>query len=93
MGPCVIPSQSAEVKTKIAYTEVIQSCWSYIRNGTMSTGDFNRLTTGGKCNDVFSAGLCTADPTKGCGATSDCTALGLSGTCVMGPGVCLSGAR
>jgi len=91
VGPCIVPGQSAEVKTKIAYSEAIQSCWSYLRNGNLSTGDFSRLTSGGKCSDVYSgAGVCSGDTSKGCTSDLDCSASGW-GTCTMGPSAILPG--
>jgi type IV pilus assembly protein PilY1 len=90
-GPCINPTHSAEVKTKIAYSETIQSCWSYLRNGNLTTGDFNRLTTGGKCNDVYAgAGVCSADTSKACTVDTDCSASGW-GTCTKGPSAILPG--
>lgn len=90
-APCINPTQSGEVKTKIALTETIQTCWQYIGTGTLGSGDLTRLTTGGKCTDVYAAyGVCSGDNDKGCGADADCPGA-LGGTCLKGPSYILPG--
>ncbi|GFE58271.1 hypothetical protein AOG1_21510 [Geobacter sp. AOG1] len=90
-GPCIDPSKSGVVKTKVAFTETINTCWQYIGKGTLGTGDFTRLTTGGKCTDVYAAyGVCSGDHSKGCGADTDCSGA-LGGSCLKGPAYILPG--
>jgi type IV pilus assembly protein PilY1 len=85
-GPCVNPTQSGEVKTKIAFTETVQTCWSYLDKGqAIGTGDYNRLIGGNKCDTVYSGwGICSGDSTRGCSIDTDCSAGGY-GTCTHGP--------
>jgi type IV pilus assembly protein PilY1 len=82
-APCVNPDQMTQTKTKIAYSHVIQTCWSYFRNGNFSNGDYVRQTS--KCDDVFTGwGICSVDNTRVCAIDTDCSASGL-GTCQHGP--------
>jgi type IV pilus assembly protein PilY1 len=85
-GPCVNPSQSLVVKTKTAYTHTINTCSQYLSNGQMGNGDVSNFENGGDCVAVYSAGVCSNAPTKGCAKDSDCS----PGTCVAGPGICLA---
>jgi type IV pilus assembly protein PilY1 len=82
-GPCVNPTQSAAVKTKITYSHTIQTCWSYWKNGSFSNGDFQRLTN--SCDEALAGwGICSGDNTTTCtGSGTPCG--GALGTCVTGP--------
>jgi type IV pilus assembly protein PilY1 len=87
-GPCVNPTQSLVVKTKVAYTHTINTCAQYLgTNGTLGSGDVTNFENGGDCQNIYGAGVCSNAPTQGCAKNSDCTA---PGTCVAGPGVCLA---
>lgn len=82
LGPCVNPTQSGFVKTQIALSETIQTCWTYLSRGqAIGTGDYNRLIGGGKCDDVYAGyGVCSGNSSYGCSTDADCAANG-AGTC------------
>lgn len=94
VGPCVNPTQSGVVKTKIALSETIQTCWTYLSKGqAIGTGDYNRLISGnGKCDDVYAAyGVCSLNNLYGCSTDADCSA-NSAGTCSFsGPAAILPG--
>ncbi|HEY6871482.1 MAG TPA: hypothetical protein VI298_02015 [Geobacteraceae bacterium] len=90
-GPCIVLDKSGAVKTKIALTETVQTCWTYLAKGQrIGTGDYNRLIGGNKCDDVYAAwGLCHNDYTAGCTIDADCS--GTTGPCDHGPATILPG--
>lgn len=89
-GNCITPSQSPAVKSKVAFIETVQTCWSYSRNGTLGTGDVTRLTSGGKCSAIYAGmGVCSNDAGTNCYADTDC---GTGNTCnKTGPASILAG--
>jgi type IV pilus assembly protein PilY1 len=82
-SPCVDPSQSAIVKTKVSYQHVIQTCWKYFNgNSHFSPGDYTRETNA--CGPVLASwGVCSGTTAQACGADTDCPSD--QRPCVFGP--------
>ena len=85
VGPCILPSGAAVVKTKVAFQQNMQECWKI--RGTVQTapmyGFSNMNTIKNQCPDIFASYKgCSNNTQKQCSLDADC---GSGNTCLSGP--------
>jgi len=79
-GPCVLPPQSAQTKTKVSFAQSMQACWQYREGKGIGIDDIN--TVRNQCTDIYaSLYTCSNNHKKICTADADCG----GGTCMNGP--------
>jgi len=74
-------TQSAEVKTKVAFQQSMQACWQYRNGKDIGTDDIN--TVKNQCTDIYAGyATCSNNPDQVCTTNADC---GSGNTCTYGP--------
>jgi type IV pilus assembly protein PilY1 len=74
-------TQSAVVKTKVAFQQSMQACWQYRNGHDIGTDDIN--TVKNQCTDIYAGfATCSNNPDQVCTADANC---GSGNTCIYGP--------
>jgi len=74
-------TQSAVVKTKVAFQQSMQACWQYRNGKDIGTDDIN--TVKNQCTDIYAGyATCSNNPDQVCTTNAEC---GTGNTCEYGP--------
>lgn len=80
-------TQSAVVKTKVAFQQSMQACWQYRNGKDIGTDDIN--TVKNQCTDIYAGyATCSNNPDQVCTTNAEC---GTGNTCEYGPSAIVPG--